>query len=206
MGVTAFIAALAIKFISATGYISIFILMCLESMVFPIPSEAVMPFVGFLVAEGRFTFAGAIIVSMLASITGSVLSYWIGLYGGKPFLNKFGKYLLLDHEDLEFTEKFFSKYGEITILISRFIPVIRHLISIPAGIGKMNFPKFIIYTAIGATCWNTILTVAGFYLKKNWESIMKYSHVIDIVIVTILGLLGALYIYRHLAKKKGRKA
>ena len=202
MGVTAFIAEFATKFIGHTGYISIFILMTLESMVFPIPSEAVMPFAGFLVASGRFSFAGVIIISALASITGSILSYWIGLYGGKPFLDKFGKYLLLDHEDLEFTEKFFARYGEITILISRFIPVVRHLISIPAGIGRMNFPKFIFYTVIGATCWNTILTVAGFYLKQNWESIMKYSHVIDIVIVVILGLLVVLYIYRHLLKRK----
>ncbi len=118
MGITEFIAEFATEFIGAVGYFSVFILMTMESMVFPIPSEAVMPFAGFLISEGKFTFFNVIVYSTLGSIFGSGLSYLMGAYGGKPFVDKFGKYLLLDHEELDATQKFFNKYGELTILLA----------------------------------------------------------------------------------------
>jgi membrane protein DedA with SNARE-associated domain len=196
MGVTEWIANTAVAIISASGYQGIFILMTLESMVFPVPSEAVMPFAGFLIVDGQFTFTGVIIASTLGSIFGSLLSYYIGFYGGRPFIEKFGKYLLLNTHHLEISEKFFAKRGDITILISRFIPVVRHLISIPAGFGKMNIWKFSIYTIIGAGCWNAFLTYVGYTLKNNWAEVMKYSHAIDLVVVGILGIGGLYYIYK----------
>ena len=162
MGITQWIANTAVAFISATSYPGIFLLMVLESMVFPVPSEAVMPFAGFLIVDGQFTFTGVIIASTLGSIVGSLLSYAMGFYGGKPFIKRFGKYLLLDVHDLEITEKFFAKRGELTIFIARFVPVIRHLISIPAGLGKMRLGKFIIYTTLGAGLWNSFLAFEGF--------------------------------------------
>ncbi len=204
MGITEWIANTAVAFIAATSYPGIFLLMVLESMVFPVPSEAVMPFAGFLIVDGQFTFTGVIIASTLGSITGSLISYAIGFYGGRPFINKFGKFLLLDVHDLEITERFFSKSGELTIFIARFIPVIRHLISIPAGLGKMNLWKFILYTMIGAGLWNSFLTYVGFKLKANWQEVMKYSHTIDIVVVVVLGLAFLYYaykIYLNLTKK-----
>ena len=204
MGITEWIAKTAVAFIAATSYPGIFLLMVLESMVFPVPSEAVMPFAGFLIVTGQFTFTGVIIASTLGSIVGSLASYAMGFYGGKPFIKKFGKYLLLDTHDLEITERFFAKRGELTIFISRFIPVIRHMISIPAGLGKMNIWKFIIYTVLGAGMWNAFLTYVGFKLKENWTEVMTYSHIIDIVVVAVLGLAFLYYAYKvyiNLTKK-----
>ncbi len=196
MGITQWIADTAVAFLTIASYPGVFLLMMLESMVFPVPSEAVMPFAGFLIASGEFTFTWVIIASTLGSITGSLISYAMGYYGGKPFINKFGKYLLLDAHDLEITERFFAKSGELTIFISRFIPVIRHLISIPAGMGKMNIWKFIVYTILGAGMWNAFLTYVGYKLKNNWKEVMSYSHVIDIVVVAILGLAFLYYAYK----------
>lgn len=204
MGITQWIANTAVAFIAATSYPGVFLLMVLESMVFPVPSEAVMPFAGFLIVDGQFTFTGVIIASTLGSIVGSLLSYAMGYYGGKPFISRFGKYLLLDAHDLEITERFFAKRGELTIFISRFVPVIRHLISIPAGLGKMNLWKFSIYTILGAGLWNSFLTYVGFKLKENWQEVMVYSHTIDIVVVAVLGLAFLYYaykIYLNLTKK-----
>ena len=201
MGLTEFIAEYATYLIEKTGYTSVFILMTMESMVFPVPSEAVMPFAGFLIEQRTFTFWQVILVSTLGSIFGSLLSYYVGYYGGMPFVRRFGKYALLDVSELEATEKFFQKRGELTIFVCRFIPVVRHLISIPAGTGKMNVVKFSIFTIIGAGMWNAILAYAGFVLKSNWEEVMKYSHIIDIVVVLFLMAIVALYVHRHLKKR-----
>lgn len=202
MGITEKIVALAIAFITSTGYVGVFVLMVLESMVFPIPSEAVMPFAGFFIFDGKMTWQMVILVSTCGSLVGSLISFGIGYYGGKPFISKFGKYLLLNHHHLEITEKFFNKRGEITILISRFIPVVRHFISIPAGIGKMNIYKFIIFTVIGASIWNTFLTWIGFVLRENWIEVMKYSHVIDIFVVIIMVIIFIYFGFKLLKDQK----
>jgi len=174
----------------------------MESMVLPVPSEAVMPFAGFHVATGRFSMAAVIIASTLGSIAGSLLSYVIGRYGGMPFVNKWGKYLLLNRHDLEITESFFKKRGPLTVLVCRFIPVVRHLISIPAGTGRMHFVTFIIYTILGAGIWNAFLTYCGLYLKQNWEVVMKYSHIVDVVVVVLLLAGLTWFIVRHVKHKK----
>lgn len=205
MGITEWIANTAVAIISTTAYPGIFILMVMESMVLPVPSEAVMPFAGFLIVEGQFTYAGVIIASTLGSIVGSLLSYAIGFYGGKPFIHKFGKYLLLNQHHLELSERFFEKRGEITIFISRFIPVVRHLISIPAGFGKMNLVKFSVYTIIGAGLWNTFLTWVGYELKNNWHEVMKYSHIIDLVVVGVLGGAAIYYLLKIIRSGAFRK-
>ncbi len=186
MGITKFLVPIIISFIGSVGYTGVFVLMILESMIMPVPSEAVLPFAGMLVADGHFTLMAVIFFSTLGSIVGSLISYYIGDYGGRPLLDKFGKYLLLDHHHLDLTEKYFQKKGDITILVCRFIPVVRHLISIPAGMGKMNIWKFSIYTIIGAGLWNTFLTYVGINLKSNWDVVLKYSSVIDIVVVLML--------------------
>jgi len=202
MGLTEFLAEYITRIIAHFGYISVFVLMIFESMVLPVPSEAVMPFAGFLVAEKRFTFFMVAIVSTFGSFVGSLISYYIGLYGGEPFLKKYGHYFFLDHEELALTNKFFNKFGDLTIFISRFIPVIRHLISLPAGFTKMNLPKFIFYTIIGAGMWNMFLTICGFYLRHKWETVMKYSKILDIAVIAIIILLIGLFVYKHLKRKK----
>lgn len=207
MGVTEFLAQYITAFIDKTGYISVFVLMTMESMVLPVPSEAVMPFAGMLIAGTecqvpRFTFTLVILISTLGSIAGSLISYYIGFYGGKPFIARYGRFLLLNQHDLEFTEKFFKKRGSITILICRFIPVIRHLISIPAGTARMNIVKFLVYTIIGAGIWNTFLAVCGFYLRKNWEEVMHYSKVVDIAVLFLLAAGVVYFVVKHVKRAK----
>jgi membrane protein DedA with SNARE-associated domain len=184
-------------FIGWLGYPGILILMAMESMIFPVPSEAVMPFAGFLIAEGKLTFTGVIFFSTLGSIIGSLISYYIGAWGGRPILKKYGKYLCLNNHHLDVTEKFFKTHGELTIFICRFIPVVRHLISIPAGIGKMNLARFIVFTAIGAVIWNAFLAYMGYLLKSNWEEVIKYSSLLDVFVILVLILAGTYYFYKY---------
>ncbi|MEO0223927.1 MAG: DedA family protein [candidate division WOR-3 bacterium] len=202
MSITEILAKFFSNIIYEVGYIGVMILMAMESMIFPVPSEAVMPFTGFLIYEEKFSWVGVFIFSTLGSIIGSSISYLMGLYGGRMFILKYGKYFLLETEHLEITEKFFHKYGEITILISRFIPVVRHLISIPAGIAKMNFIKFIIFTTIGASIWNMFLAYMGYILKSNWKEIMKYSKILDFVIILVIVLAIGYFFYKHLNNSK----
>ncbi|MEI6124471.1 MAG: DedA family protein [Bacteroidota bacterium] len=206
-GITAWIADFATNFIDTTGYMGIMILMTLESMVAPVPSEAVMPFAGFAISNGTLSWAGVIFFSTLGSIIGSLIGYWMGAKGGRPVVEKWGKYLLLDKHDLDVTEKWFTKRGDIVVFVCRFVPVVRHVISIPAGMGRMNLLKFSIYTILGAGIWNTILTVAGFYLQENWKEIMKYSHIIDYFIVAAIVIVFVYYAYKlYKNRKKAKQA
>ena len=188
--------------ISSTGYLGIFFLMTLESMVAPVPSELVMPFAGFLVADGKLNLWLVIIVSTLASITGSLISYFVAYYGEKELIHKFGRFVLLDKEELDWTEMWFRKRGGITIFISRFIPVIRHLISIPAGLAKMDLKQFIIFTAIGATAWNTFLLWVGIQLRERWNMVEHYSKPLDIMVIALIAFAGAYYVYKHIKRRK----
>jgi membrane protein DedA with SNARE-associated domain len=176
-------------------------LMALESMIAPVPSEAVMPFAGFLISAGRFTFLGVTLASTAGSIVGSVASYVMGYYGGRPFVSRFGRYLLLSERDLAWTERFMGRYGSIAVLLGRFVPVVRHLISIPAGVGRMPFAAFLAYTIVGATCWNMFLAWLGFHLQKHWELIHEYSGPIDaVMVVLILGGIG-FFVWSHLRRR-----
>lgn len=186
--------------ISAGGYAGVFVLMALESMIAPVPSEAVMPFAGFLVAQGKLSIYFAIIAAALGSIVGSIVSYYLGLYGGREAVLKYGKYLLLNEHHLDWTENWFKKHGEKTILASRFVPVVRHLISIPAGIGKMDKRRFLAYTLVGATTWNTFLLYVGIYLNEKWRLLSQYSEKLDIVVAAIIGIAIALYLRKAYRK------
>jgi membrane protein DedA with SNARE-associated domain len=181
------ISNFAIKCLDLTGYFGAGLLMALESMIAPIPSEAVMPFVGFLVADGSWNLWLAIAVTSLGSVTGSFISYYMGFYGGKPLVLKVGRYLLLNPHDLVITEKFFHRRGGlITVFVSRFVPVVRHLISIPAGIGRMPLIPFLLVTFVGATMWNTFLLLCGMKLREHWPVVQTYSHQIDLVVGVLL--------------------
>jgi len=199
------VGQIALGLISSLGYTGVFILMMFESMILPVPSELVMPFAGFLVVEGRFTFLGVMVASSLGSIVGSLISYYIGYYGGNRFVLKFGKYLLLDCEDLKKTEKWFALRGEKTVLISRFIPVVRHLISIPAGIGRMDLKKFLIYTLIGASAWNGILAYVGYKLGEHWSDVRVYSEPLSMVMAGVIVVVGGYFVYRHVRHKSKKK-
>ena len=148
MGLTEALCYYNTLFINQCSYVGIFLLMTLESMVAPIPSELVMPFAGFLIFTGQFNVVPVMVASSLGSIVGSLLSYGMGMLG-KPVVLRYGRYLLLNPHHLEWTEQFFLRHGGKTIFISRFIPVVRHLISIPAGLARMPLIPFILYTAGG---------------------------------------------------------
>jgi len=157
-----------ISTIGSLGYLGIFLLMIIESTIFPLPSELVLIPAGFLAFQGQMNVFIIILLSTLGGIGGSLLMYYISLsIGRKSFIsltNKYGKFLFLNSESLIKTENYFSSHGPITVFISRLLLVIRHLISIPAGFAKMNLSKFVIYTGLGALFWSTILVYFGYYL------------------------------------------
>ena len=194
----------AVAILDSTGYYGACFLMMLESMVFPVPSEAVMPFVGFLVADGRMEPGPAIMATSLGSIMGSLLSYAMGYYGGRPLVLKLGRYLLLNPDDLQHAEIFFhQRKGVVTIFAGRFIPVIRHLISIPAGTGSMPLLPFVLSTLTGATLWNSFLLWLGMVLRENWTAVQRYSHYIDILVV-ILTIAGIVVYLRRRRRRRAR--
>lgn len=194
--ITEFISRIAVQILDTTAYVGAFTLMALESMIAPVPSEAVMPFVGFLVTDGKLNLWLALLSTSLGSVVGSLASYWIGYYGGTPVVLKVGKYLLLNRHDLEMTERYFHrKQGLYTVFVARFIPVIRHFISIPAGMGKMPLLPFLLVTLIGATLWNGFLLFCGMRLREHWTMVQKYSHQVDIVII-VLALIGIAWFLR----------
>ena len=197
------IAAIAVSTIESLGYPGIFVLMGLESMIAPVPSELVMPFAGFLAAGGRFDLVFVIVVSTVGSIAGSWISYEAGKRWGIEAIRTWGKWVLLDESHLKWTQNWFEKSGDKTILIARFVPVVRHLISIPAGIGKMNLKKFLVFTAVGAFLWNTILAYAGFWLGQNWEIVYTYLEPVSLASTVVLIILAAAWlIFRKRNPKK----
>lgn len=176
--------------------------MTLESMVAPVPSELVMPFAGFLIATGSFSFMGVAVASIGGSILGSVISYYIGAIGGRPLVLKFGKYLLLNEGHLEQTERFFAKHGEKAIFFARLIPIVRHLISIPAGVGRMNLTKFLVYTIAGAAIWNMFLAWTGMMLRERWELIHQYSRILDIIVLIVAAVALIYVVRRHFLRTR----
>lgn len=194
--ITEIISRTAVQILDTTAYAGAFILMALESMIAPVPSEAVMPFVGFLVADGKWNLWLALLTTSLGSLVGSLASYGMGYYGGKPLVLKVGKYLLLNRHDLEITERYFhQRQGVLTVFAARFIPVIRHFISIPAGMGRMPLLPFLLVTLLGATLWNGFLLYCGMRLREHWTIVQKYSHQVDIVII-LLAIVGIIWFLR----------
>jgi membrane protein DedA with SNARE-associated domain len=182
--------------IASWGYLGIFVTMTLESALIPLPSEAVIPFAGFLAYMGEMNIWLVVLVSSLANLAGSIIAYFIGKYLGRGFVEKYGKYVLLNMHHLELVEGWFQKYGSPTVFFSRMLPLIRTYNALPAGMGKMNFPKFCVYTFIGSIPWNLALVLVGYKLKENWSILEKYSLYID-----ILAVLVAVAVIYYLARR-----
>jgi membrane protein DedA with SNARE-associated domain len=194
----------AINLIGNLGYWGVFIGMTLESACIPIPSEIIMPFSGFVVWQGNtnMTLIGITLLGAFGNLVGSLIAYIIGLKGGRPLLEKYGKYLLITHSKLELADKWFFKYGGEAVLISRFLPIIRTFISLPAGIAHMDIKKFMAYTFIGSLPWSFALGYIGTKLGPNWGIIQGYFHILDIIIeIGILGIIIYL-IYKYVGKSK----
>ena len=185
------------QLISSWGYAGVFVTMTLESALIPIPSEVVIPFAGFLAYMGEMNIWLIVLVSSLANVTGSIIAYEIGKYLGRGFIERYGKYILLNMKHVEMVERWFDRYGSLTVLFSRMLPVVRTVNALPAGIGKMNFPKFCIYTFIGSIPWNLALVLVGYLLKENWNILEKYSLYIDILAVFVAAAV-IFYIVRRI--------
>jgi membrane protein DedA with SNARE-associated domain len=199
--VLAWLAAFAVSVISALGYTGVFVLMLLESTAVPLPSELVMPFVGFLVSQGRFTWL-VLLAATAGSLAGSLLSYTIGRYGGVPLLRRYGKFILLNEEDMKNTQRWFTRRGEATIFIARFVPVVRHLISIPAGVGKMDLKRFCLYTVAGALVWNSLLAYIGYLLGQHWEEVRHYTEPVSLAVLILLVAGVVWFVYHHVKRKR----
>lgn len=199
------IANILINIISQTGYFGIFSLMTIESALIPIPSEVTMPFSGFLVSTGKLTLIGVTLAGGLGNLFGSILAYALGYWGEEvfvlKFIKKYGKYLLISEHEYEKSKRWFDKYGQIIVFISRLLPGIRTYISLPAGVAKMNFKKFCFFTLLGSLIWSFLLALIGVKLGENWETIGTYFHRLDAVIG--IGILFFIVIY--LFKKTRRK-
>ncbi len=158
------------------GYPGIIALMAMESSILPVPSELVMPPAGYWAAKGQMSFPVALLCGVLGSVIGALANYYGAQLIGRPLIQRYGKYVLLSEKNLQRSERFFAEHGEISTLIGRLFPVIRHLISIPAGLHRMALPKFILYTAVGATVWCAILTWIGYFLGQH-ESVLRNEEI-----------------------------
>ncbi len=192
--------------IGAMGYPGIFLLMAMESSVIPIPSEVVMPPAGYLAQQGGMNIWVAILLGTAGSLAGAYANYFAAHWLGRPLLLKYGKYVWITEEKFAKVETFFHKHGEISTFIGRLLPVVRHLISLPAGLAGMHHRKFAFYTAAGAFLWVTILTWIGYVIGENRELIMKYSHQALIGVIIFSVVLVAAYIRRHRRKSLGTGA
>ncbi len=197
MAITEILIQYITNLIASGGYFFVFLAMFLEGIIFPIPSEAVLAFTGFLVAKATFSFWVAVVVSILGSFLCALVYYFIGYFGFKPFVLKYGKYVFLKQKDIEKTEKFFDKHGSKAILLSRFIPIVRQLGALPAGGAKMNFSKFSFFTILGAFIWNSAFILLGIYLKQNWQKLEQYTKTLDYIFLLVILTTLIIFIYKR---------
>jgi membrane protein DedA with SNARE-associated domain len=191
-----------ISTIDFMGYLGVFILMLVESCGILMPSEVIMPFSGFLVADGSMNFWLVVFLGALGNLAGSLLAYWIGWKGGRPLIEKYGKYILLSKHDLDLADRWFTKYGSATTFFGRVLPIVRTFISFPAGISKMELKKFSIYTFLGAFIWCIPLTYAGVKMGENWAQIREHLHNFDLTIGILIVAFLVWYIWRHIKHSK----
>lgn len=176
-------------YISEWGYIGIIVTMAIESSNVPIPSEIILPTAGYLVYEGRFTMWGAVLAAATGNLIGSIANYALGFYGGRPLLEKYGKYIFIKMHELEAADRYFNKYGQVTVFFSRNLPLLRTFISLPAGISRMNFLWFCVLTFFGSMPWSAMLMWMGFKYGENLEEFKKYWDILDYAVIAAILLL-----------------
>ena len=215
----AFIDQIVIPFLNtlygAVGYVGVGLAMAIESAMVPLPSELVLPYAGFLISDpaqieplthGPWNFWVVVVVATFGNTVGSVIGYSIGAWGGRPFLERWGKYLLIRPHELELADRFFQKYGPATAFFSRLMPIVRTFISFPAGVARMPLGKFILYSTLGALPWSILLAWAGVQLGGNWVQIRQMLQPYDLAIAVIAVLLVALFIWWRLGMPGWRRA
>src|SRR5258705_2375892 len=187
--------------ISALGYSGVVLLMAIESACIPLPSEIIMPFSGYLVSKGEMNLWGVGIAGAVGCVLGSMVAYWVGMYGGRPFIEKNGRYVLLSRDDLNIADRWFAKHGEIIAIVSRVVPAIRTFIAFPAGVARMNLTRFIIYTFAGSLPWCLGLAYVGQKLGEKWnkdDTLKIWFHRFDFLIRILVLLAVIWWVWRHI--------
>jgi membrane protein DedA with SNARE-associated domain len=189
------VSAFVIATISTLGYGGVVLMMGIESACIPLPSEVIMPFSGYLVSTGRFNLQLVAIAGALGCLLGSYVAYFAGMYGGRPFLERYGRYVLIPRHELDIADRFFARWGSPAVFFSRLLPVIRTFIALPAGIARMDLWRFSIYTLLGSYPWCLALAYAGMKLGQHWRDAAPYFHRFDtaIGVVIVVGAVAFLY-------------
>lgn len=201
-GLIEFLADIVIAIINTLGYAGVFLAMAIESACIPLPSEIIMPFSGYLVSEGRFNIWLVGAIGALGNLAGSLLAYWVGAREGRPLIEKYGKYILISHHDLDMADRWFARHGNSTVFFTRMMPVIRTFISFPAGVSRMRLGTFCIYTFMGSLPWSLGLAWVGMRLGDNWDTLGDYFHKADLLIAAVLIAGAVWYVRRHLGHLK----
>jgi len=183
-----------IAVISQAGYPGIVLLMGIESACIPLPSEIIMPFSGYLVYTGRFKLAWVALAGAVGCNVGSLVAYYVGALGGRPLAEKYGRYVLVTRHDLELADRWFARYGDWAVFFARLLPVVRTFIALPAGVARMNFLRFNLYTFLGSLPWCLALAYAGLKLGERWTILRQYFHRFDTAIVILIVIAGAWFI------------
>ena len=195
------LASFVIYVISGLGLPGIVLLMAIESACIPLPSEVIMPFSGYLVFKGEHSLLAVSLAGAFGCVVGSVPAYYLGMYGGRPLIEKYGKYILMSHHDLDMADRWFQRHGEWTVFIARLLPVIRTFIAFPAGVAKMDMTRFIAYTFAGSFPWCLGLAYIGMVLGENWPTLRGYFHKFDVLIGLVLVAGIVWYVRRHLKQR-----
>lgn len=196
--ILAALAAFIIAVISSLGYAGILLLMAIESACIPLPSEVTMPFAGYLVSRGELTLWGVALAGALGCVIGSIVAYYVGAWGGRRLVERYGRYLLISHRDLDLADRWFARHGDITILVGRLLPVVRTFIAFPAGVARMAMGKFLIYTFVGSLIWCWGLAWIGQRLGEHWDTLGTYFHRFDALIVILILAGAAWWVWRHI--------
>ena len=195
------LSAFIVTTISALGYPGLVLLMGIESACIPLPSEIIMPFSGYLVYTGRFSLWAVSVAGAAGCVAGSLAAYWVGMYGGRPFIEKYGRYVLISLHDLDLADRWFARWGEVIVFGSRLLPVIRTFIAFPAGVAKMNLTRFVVYTFLGSLPWCLGLAYIGQKLGEQWDKndlLKTWFHRFDFVIGVIALLAAVWWVRRHI--------
>lgn len=187
--------------IAAMGYWGVAIGMAIESANIPLPSEVILPFGGYLVYTGRLNFWGTVMAGTVGGTLGSIASYYLGSKGGRPFILRYGRYVGITPGKLTLADRYFERYGEATVFFTRLMPVIRTFISLPAGISRMNFKRFVIYTFLGSLPWSILLVYVGYALGQNWQAIKPWFHRADFLVLGLLAGAIMFFLYKKMKSK-----
>ena len=214
-----FIDEIVIPFLNslygAVGYIGVMIAMAIESAMIPLPSELILPYAGFLVSDPMqvepltgqaWSFWIAVIVGTIGNTLGSLIAYAIGAYGGRPVLERYGRYLLIRQHEIELADRFFARWGKPTVFFSRLLPVVRTFISFPAGVVRMPLTPFILYSTAGAFLWSLLLVWVGQQLGANWEEIRTMLQPLDTLMIVVVVVAVALFIWWRLGTPGWRRS